>query len=541
MATVNTTKDKTKVTVQAHTNFDGGPSFDVNNPLSRLRMMAASCFFGEPAYYVDGGMKSKAGKVNYRITDSQMDYLVLVLTGVVTPKETSGKTTVSVMEEAIDRALDHDPEGTLKIAAQLRNEDLIRTTPQVIMVRAANHPAVKGTGLIRAYAPEIIKRADEPAVQLAYQLDKFGRKAISNSLKRAWADVLVNFSEYQLAKYRMENRTVKTVDVVRIAHANNEAINKLVKDELKLSDDRQTWESIISEKGSNKEAWTEAVEVMGHMALLRNLRNLVTAGVDRNLYLDKLVNGVENGKQLPFRYFSAYQTLKSANAPLEVLAAVEKCMEVAIENLPKFSGNVAALCDNSGSARGTTTSSMGSVRVCDIANLTAVLTGMVTKGEATVYPFGDTLRKVSISPNKGVFAQLDQVEKEARQVGGGTETGIWLFWDKAIRNKEHFDHVFVYSDMQAGHGGLYAGAGHTPSKEFVWNNGRGSYGRNFVDVPALIKAYREQVNPNVQVFLVQVAGYGDTIVPEIYDKTYILGGWSDGILRFADKVTKLNP
>ena len=35
----------------AHLNWMGGPSYDVRSPLVRLRIAAASCFFGEPTYY----------------------------------------------------------------------------------------------------------------------------------------------------------------------------------------------------------------------------------------------------------------------------------------------------------------------------------------------------------------------------------------------------------------------------------------------------------------------------------------------------------
>jgi uridine kinase len=104
-----------------------------------------------------------------------------------------------------------------------------------------------------------------------------------------------------------------------------------------------------------------------------------------------------------------------------------------------------------------------------------------------------------------------------------------LFWDQAIRDKTHYDAVFVYSDMQAGHGGLY-GTDSNQYREYIWSNG----GR-YIDVPKLINKYRSTVNPNVEVFLVQVAGYQDTIVPEHYRHTHILGGWSDGILRYAQR------
>jgi len=39
---------------------------------------------------------------------------------------------------------------------------------------------------------------------------------------------------------------------------------------------------------------------------------------------------------------------------------------------------------------------------------------------------------------------------------------------------------------------------------------------------------------------VQIAGYQDTIVPELYNRTFILGGWGDGILRFAAKMANLS-
>jgi hypothetical protein len=40
----------------------------------------------------------------------------------------------------------------------------------------------------------------------------------------------------------------------------------------------------------------------------------------------------------------------------------------------------------------------------------------------------------------------------------------------------------------------------------------------------------------VNVFLVQIAGYQDTIVPEFYKRIYILGGWGPGLLSFASSM-----
>lgn len=268
---------------------------------------------------------------------------------------------------------------------------------------------------------------------------------------------------------------------------------------------------------------------MGHMALLRNIRNLLQHDVRPDQFVNKLVNGAEHGKQLPFRYFSAYRSVVN-DAPPVVLDAIETSMMKSMNNLPTFKGRVMSLCDNSGSARGTATSSMGTMQIATIANLTAILTAMQSD-EGYIGVFGDRLETMPVRKRSSVFDTLEKAEKIGNGIGGSTENGIWLFWDAAIRQKQHWDMVFVYSDMQAGHGGLY-GTNAKAYADYVWKT-------RYIDVSKLVMDYRRKVNPDVMVFLVQVAGYQDTIIPEFYDKTYILGGWSDSILRFADAMIQM--
>ena len=522
-------KKSTHLKPDSHLNWMGGPSYDVNDPLLRLRMVASSCFFGEPMYYQRDKSDTRKVKHNpqWRLTDVDVVYLRETLNA-LDPQAWRNLSPAELMEQAIDEALNHDPVATLAEAVRLRNEAYIRVTPQVILVRAANHPETRGTGLVRQYAPQIIKRADEPATGLAYQLARYG-KPIPNALKRAWRDALERFSEYELAKYRLENRTIKTVDVVNLVHPKSEAVHKLTNGELTVTN--RTWEGIISTNGSTQATWSEALEVMGHMALLRNMRNLLENEIAPSRFTDKLIEGAKNGKQLPFRYYSAYRVLRDT-APPDVLDAIETAMMESMTNLPTFNGRVMSLCDNSGSARGTTTSSMGKMQIATIANLTAILTAM-RADDGHIGVFGDHLETMTVRKRSSVFDVLDEAEHRGNAVGGGTENGIWLFWDEAIREKQHWDSVFVYSDMQAGHGGLY-GTDHKAYSAYAWP-GRERY----IDVPSLIATYRREVNPDVQVFLVQVAGYADTIIPEFYDRTYILGGWSDSVLRFADTMIQM--
>lgn len=527
MSTINKKKEN-KTEKAAHINWMGGQSFSISNPILRLRIAASSSFFGEPMYYhEDSKDKRKKKEINLApiLRIDQLNYLRETLNA-IDPQEWRGMSPSQLMEKSIDEALEFDAEKTLQEAVRLRQEEHIRTTPQVILVRAAHHEKVRGTGLITRFSDQICSRADEPAVGLAYHLYAFKDKPLPNSLKKAWAKKLTNTSEYELAKNRMENRIVKTVDVVNLVHAKGEAIGKLMKGELKNTD--ATWEAIISAGGSTKENWEKAIDVMGHMALLRNMRNLLEKQVPVDLFLKKLVSGASNGKQLPFRYVSAYNAVGD-KAPGKMKDAIEECLKISLGNLPSFVGRTMSLCDNSGSAQSTSTSSMGSMKVSTIANLTGVLAAMRSE-DGYLGVFGNKLEVFGIRAGSSVFDQLDRAEQLAADIGQDTENGIWLFWKKAIKEKEHWDNVFIFSDMQAGHGGLY-GIDIYQYKDFRWNETR------HIDVAKLINKYRSVVNPNVNVYLCQVAGYRDTIIPEFYSRTYIIGGWGEGLLRFAAEMT----
>lgn len=531
MALFHRTHRTARPAAGSHLNFMAGTSYSVSDPLVRLRLAASSCFFGEPMYYHRDAADARPVKhaPAARLADDQVRHLRDTLNA-IDPQEWRGLGPAELIERTIDEALAADPEATLAEAARLRGGEHMRTTPQVILVRAAHHEKVRGTGLVRRYAPAIATRADEPAVGLAYQLFRYG-KPVPNALKKAWRDVLSGTPEHALAKYRLETREVKTVDVVNLVHARGAAVDRLARGELRTTE--RTWESIVSAEGSSAKTWTKALGVMGHMALLRNLRNLLAAGVSPDAFLGKLVEGARTGRQLPFRYFSAYKAVQEqgGKGAAPVLDALEQCLAASLGELPRFPGRTMALADNSGSAQGAATSAMGKMKISTIGNLTGVLAGLASD-EGHLGIFGDRLVTTPLRRRGSVFQALEIAEKQAQTIGSGTENGIWLFWDQAIRRREHWDNVFVFSDMQAGHGGLY-GPDPKAYAAYRWQGG------STIDVAGLIAAYRAKVNPKVMVFLVQIAGYADTLVPEFYDRTYILGGWGEGLLRFAAEMASM--
>lgn len=522
-----------KIEDSAHKNFMGGDSWDITSPFTRLRMVAASSFFGEPKYYNEDGSINKSKKVAIDYLNSNHEYNRSILGG-IDDTGWKGLSSQELMEKNIDDCLNVDIEQTLQIAVSLRNEDYIRSTPQVILVRAAMHSNSKGTGLITTYGPKICKRGDEPAAGMSYFLATYSRKtALPNSLKKLWKSVLESFDDYTISKYRMDKNFVKTVDVVRMVHAHSSAIDKLMAGKAKQE---KTWNTIISNSSNKtetdrKENWEKAISSMGHMALLRNLRNFISNSVDPTLYCDKLLSGVATGKQLPFRYLSAYNAIEKLNGSSKIIDVIEQCLEDSFINAPHFSGKVMCLSDNSGSAHGALTSEFGTMSVAKIGNLMSVMTAkMADEGQVGV--FGDKLQVIDVRKKQSVFDLVKQANQYGNWVGRATENGIWLFWDDAIRNKKHYDHVFVYSDMQAGHGGLY-GCNHHDYENYLWNNS------THINVPKLISEYRKTVNPNVMVYLIQTAGYGDVLIPEYFNRTFILGGWSPNIPQFAAEMSKL--
>lgn len=525
---------------EGHLNHMNGISYDIKNPILALRMIANSSFFGEPNYYISNNTDYVNPLLYKEFCDKyqQSPYIDKSYFG----EKSTPQTTTSIMTNAIDAALEYDLEATLKEAVRLRSDENIRTTPQIILVRAANHINSKHTGLIRKYAPGIIKRTDEPTLQLAYQLQEFG-KPIPNSLKRAWGDYLNNQSEYSLAKYKFNKHECKLTDVVSMSHSNSTNITKLMNGTISIDDN--TWESYISKHGSNKETWVHAIGIMGHMALLRNIRNMATNNVSPDLYLPKLLSTASTGKQLPFRYYTAYTNVEKLDIPSEdkavILDSLDECLEMSLGNLPRFSGRTVSLCDNSGSTN-KQLSEKSEVIVKTIANLTGIVTAKLSDVGA-VSVFGDTYLDVPISKRNSILSQLKQMEMLSSKVGRRTECGLWKFFENIINNKIHWDNIFIYSDLQAGHGNLYGGLNEVdPNYKFFNTHYDTAYNKeiSFIDVPKLLDVYRAKVNPNVKVFIVQVAGYKDTIIPEYYKDVYLLSGWGDGILKFANEMINID-
>lgn len=532
------------------TNFMGGDSYKLT-PLTTLRMIAASSIFGEPSYYRNGGLDGKEPKF------CETEYLECIRTmldedplSATLHKSAKGKSTTEVFTEAIDAALDADFEGTLKLAVELRKDYNMRLNPQVIMVRASMHPkraewTEKNPGKFSSYEELVMSRADEPMTQLAYFIAvNNGKKKMPTILKKACAKKLSELNAYNVNKYK--NAEIGMINAVRLTHANSPVIDELMRNgSVKVEETDKTWEQLKSEGKS----WKEILKTikLGHMALLRNLRGIFSEIDDTELcaeLLKQLKDGVLKGKQFPFRYWSAYKAIENCSdvkhKPM-ILDALDECIDISVNNMPHLKGRTMCLSDNSGSAWGSITSEYGTVTVAEIDNLSSVVTAMASD-EGYVGKFGDTIKIVPIRKRVGAMAQTKELtSNKCSDVGGGTEGGIWEFFRDAIKNKDKYDNIVIYSDMQAGTGGLYGTSEHMSEYRrlgFGCERRLSNTDGRMINVYKLVREYRKKVNSKVCVYCCQTAGYSDTLLPEMSYRTALCSGWTGKEAIFMDAFAK---
>lgn len=497
------------------------------SPLTKLKLITASSIFNEPKYYKDK-CKDSVFKPNARTYDD-----LIMLDNMV------NKSTSTIFEIIIDQALDYDFKATLDWAVELRHKYYMRTNPQVIIVRAAIHKNraefnKKNPNYFKEIAKKVLFRADDPSVQLTYYLYINKRKnKLPNILKEIWKERLNKANAYEVNKYK--NHHIGIIDTIRICHANSSVIDKLMNENLVVTENNLTWE-VLRSGGSS---WSNILETikLPHFALLKNLKNIMMEIKDSNYTKDilmQLEEGVIKSKLFPFRYYQAMKHIKTSNVNNKtlILTSLEACIDISLSNMPILKGRTACLSDNSGSCWGTFTSEYGSNTIAEINNLSSVIVASNSQfGE--VIKFGDKIKTFPITSRNGILYQSSHIsENRHDDVGGRTEHGIWLFFKNAISEKIIYNNIFIYSDQQAGHGELY-GLGSSTYPAFTIDDSM------YMDVLKMIKTYRKKVFNDVNVFIIQTAGYDNVVLPEYLYRTYILFGWTGKELVFAKMVSDL--
>jgi len=325
------------------------------------------------------------------------------------------------------------PDEVYQIALKARNESKLRHVPLLIAREMARLPEYKG--LVSNLLYHIIQRPDELTEFLSiYWKDK--RQPLSAQVKKGLASAFTKFDEYALAKYN-RNNAVKLRDVLFLTHPvpknqeQQDLWNRLVKDELKTPD---TWEVEISAKGNNKESWERLLreKKLGALALIRNLRNMISVGVSKSLIKGSL-RSVKTDRVLPFRFIASARYAPDFEPELE--EAMYKCLT----DKEKLSGKTILLVDVSGSMNDKISDKSEMTRL-DAADGLGILARELCE-DVEIFSFSDHI--IKIPPRRG-FALRDAINNS--QSHRGTELGEAVSY---INKNCQYDRIIIITDEQS--------------------------------------------------------------------------------------------
>ncbi len=351
-------------------------------PLQELRRTVMTCMLWEPTFYESG--ESQAARI-------------VELCKQVTPND------------------------ICRVAIEARQKMYLRHVPLFLLVQLAKRcktePRVKGGYSVGTFLQEgvlaCVQRADELAELLAmYWWDQPGAP-LAAGLKRGLRKAFQKFSSYSLAKYDRRG-AVKLRDVMFLTHPipyNDDqvgAFKGLANGTLAAPD---TWEVELSAGKDKRETFTRLLQErkLGGLAVLRNLRNMIDAGVSKELIVNRLKEGPFK-KVLPFQFVTA-----AKHAPL-LESYIEAAMYQGITDLPVLKGSTVLLVDVSGSMDNNLSSRSQTSRIDAATGLAILLREKAEDG--AIMTFSNTL--VSVPPRRG-FALRDAIA--ASQPHAGTALG----------------------------------------------------------------------------------------------------------------------
>lgn len=283
----------------------------------------------------------------------------------------------------------------------------------------------------------VIQRPDECGELLALYWKDNKEAPLTAQLKVGLARALKKFNEYQLAKWNKDG-AVKLRDVLFLSHARpkDEAqkaiFDKLAANQLETPD---TWEVALSE-GADKKVTFErlmAEKKLGALALLRNLRGMLEAGVSEDVIRTAL-STMNAERVLPFRFITA-----ARYAP-RLEDALEQAMFRCLAEQPKLSGKTALLIDHSGSMQQAVSAKSEITRFDAAAALAMIL--RETAERCRVFTFSD--RMVEVPPRRG-FALVQAV----REVINPTATLLGSAVRKVYEIFPECDRILVVTDEQS--------------------------------------------------------------------------------------------
>jgi len=364
-----------------------------------------------------------------------------------------------------------------EIAIEAREQSKLRHLPLLIVREMARHPRLADRPrIVSETLARVIQRPDELTEFLAIYW-KDGKCPLSKQVKLGLAQAFAKFNEYQLAKYNRKGKDVSLKDVLFLCHSKPADLapwaekwdkgarrvlaqeiedqvpisqradvrtrpdgftpgellyGKLIYDQLQTPD---TWEVELSAGKDKKETFTRlmAEGKLGDLAFLRNLRNMVEAGVPYGA-IKQYGDARRWGRVLPFRFIAAARVVPQFEP------FIEPWMLRCLAEQLKLPGLTGILVDVSGSMFGTRISAKSDLERFDAGAALAIL-GRELCERARVFSFSTELKEV---PPRSGFALRDALFTSQRHAS--TYLGKAL---RAMAAQDTFDRIIVLTDEQS--------------------------------------------------------------------------------------------
>lgn len=253
--------------------------------------------------------------------------------------------------------------------------------------------------------------------------------------------------------------------------------------------------------GTSKDVWNAIVPNMPIFALLRNLATLERHGVlesnkklIQRMFTDEKT--ITRSKILPFRFIEASKHVQAG----WVQDALRDAVELAFTNVPDLEGKTAVMLDVSPSMK----QGHRSDDMMRHASIFAVALMKKAQGDGDLICFDAIAFPTTVSMRDSVLTQADRVAQLGANGGTNQTAAIEALGKKAV------DQMIIITD------------------------GEQNAGRPFVDA---LEDYRQRVNKNVKVFIMDVSPYRNQIVPSDAKNRYIFG-WNDQTMQFISMSAK---
>lgn len=346
-------------------------------------------------------------------TDAKNQLLRLTMAHMLWEKQfyVDGKQSADMLMDLTQKV---EPEFVATVAKLARTDFKLRHVPLLLMRGLAKRKALKASDLA-----DVIQRPDETAEFLKMYW-KDGKTPISNQVKKGLGQALLKFNEYQLAKWDKNSAEISLRDVMFLTHPKpqtpeQEALfKKLANQELATPD---TWETELSAGKDKKETFERlmAEGKLGALAFLRNLRNMLQAGVSESS-IRAHAQRVKLDRVLPFRFIAAARIVPQLSDMLEQM------MFDCLKTHDKLKGKTVLLIDCSGSMFDTKISEKSDLDRIDAALALAILCREVCE-DVEIFGFCNSAFRVDSS--KRGMALIEAVHDAAWENYGKKLSGVY--------------------------------------------------------------------------------------------------------------------